>query len=96
MSTDKGSPLTFTPDVPGRWAVTFSFVGEGTPTEPWDLPVLGWAVVVTWNTEDQRETAVQPVVIDEDGRPSTVDLYLAEYRQEGEPVTWRIKPGGPA
>ena len=81
MNLDRDSILNFSPVDPDLWEVAIT--GE---TENWSLPVIGFAVVVSYNGKDDgelSESALNPVVIDEEGYPTPIQNYLNN---------WEIRP----
>ena len=63
------------------------FVGED---ERWSLPLIGWAVVVSWVAAPTYETAIEPLVLDnEDSGASTVRDYLRD--RTGSRVDWTVE-----
>lgn len=74
---DHGSALNFTPIPPGQYEVTFTAPDD----HQWTLPVIGFAVVVTYAAQedhDLSETGVRPVLIGEDGYVVTLPELLSE------------------
>lgn len=85
MRLTRGSVLSITPD--SRWTrALLRLESKGTAVEEWDLPFIGWAVVVTYVSNedpttdicDQYETDIEPVFLDDDGCTVT----LLELRKD--------------
>jgi len=87
-----GSILQFTPAA-GR----VSFVSGD---ERWDLPLIGWAVVVGWVAEKDLdsddlatyETGIEPVVLDDETGghyPYTMHHYLCD--RDAGTVRWAVE-----
>ena len=66
-----GSTLQFTPDHSDTYEVTFTT--EGITHK---LPIIGWAVVLQNYDYDGGFTAIEPVVIDDDGG---VPIVMHQY-----------------
>ncbi|MBM0233368.1 hypothetical protein JNW91_16800 [Micromonospora sp. STR1_7] len=76
MNLDRDSVTSFAPVDPDLYEVAFT--GED---ESWTLPVIGFAVVVTYAAQedhDLSETGVCPVLIGEDGYAVTLRDLLSE------------------
>lgn len=81
MNLDRDSILNFSPVDPDLWEVTIT--GE---EDTWTMPVIGFAVVVSYNGKDDGElgeTVLNPVVLDEEGYPSPIQQYLND---------WQVRP----
>jgi hypothetical protein len=82
MRYTNGSILSMTPA-----SGVVRFVTEG---ETWDVPLVGWAIVIDTYTdpEDQcKETSIEPVLLDTD--ISTCPMTLRDYRENFAPGAWR-------
>lgn len=75
-----GSVLSFTP---ASGEVAF-IVADG----EFRLPMVGWAVVVTWANASEVETDVQPVVIIPSGGP--LDVWSYVHTEFDTPPSWRV------
>ncbi|MFG1844904.1 hypothetical protein [Micromonospora carbonacea] len=77
MNLDTNSVTSFSPTDPDLWEVTFT--GE---VDTWTMPVIGFAVVVTYAGEDgvPSDTRTYPVVLDDSGMPVHVFEYLQEWK----------------
>lgn len=75
MTPTEGTILNLTPA-----AGTVEFTTKG---ESWTLPLIGWAVVVTYLGDEEEgagleyETSVHPVILAEDQYPETVPTFLS-------------------
>lgn len=84
-----GSAISFTPDHSGTYEVEFSCQGA----ENWREPIIGWAVVVVHEEEDENgalvhDTEIQPVVRDsDDGMAATIADYRANRNGF---IVWRL------
>lgn len=80
MRLTTGSPTHFTPE-PQNLTATFT----NTDGETWTGPIIGWAIVITWNNTDRgddaepddQETRIEPVILAENKYPRTVNDYVA-------------------
>lgn len=89
-----GSVLQFTAD----WGSTVEF-SSGYDT--WTRPMVGWAVCVDrtdyqgqdeYHDNSTIETRVEPVVLNEKGRPKTVTMYLVEQEDRRYEADWKVVP----
>ncbi len=86
MNLDRDSILNFTPVDPDLWEVTFT-----SKDDTWTLPVIGFAVVVSYNGKDDgelSESVLNPVVLDEEGFPAPVQQYLNDWETRPK---WALK-----
>lgn len=67
-----GSPLTFA-SAAGDWHV---HVRDGASGEEWNMPIIGWSVVVRHVGFSGVDTFIDPVVID--NRPTLLTDYLMD------------------
>lgn len=88
MNLGIDSVLSFSPVDPDLYEVAFS-PKDG---EKWELPVIGFAVVVTYGGSggEASETEIYPVVIDGESQPCTIWLYLENWGPESRPV-WVLR-----
>lgn len=90
MNLDDGSIVHFSPVNPDLWKVTFT--GE---VESWELPVIGFAAVVTYAAKDEGDkdaTRLYPVVLDDDGVIASVFEYLTDW--DAPRPSWKLKRAG--
>jgi hypothetical protein len=71
-----GSVISFTPDA--TWTAQFK-AGD----EQWEVPVVGWAVIVRHVDGGAMETDIEPIFLDEDLYPVTRLGYLADRPNAG-------------
>lgn len=83
-----GSILQFSPAPDGMHARFAPKDGAGADGREawWSHPIVGWAVYVRWVREDadevsdeDMETAMTPVILDDEGYPRTVPDYFLDY-----------------
>lgn len=86
MNLDKGSTLSFSPTDPDLWEVTFT--GEA---ETWNLPVLGFAIVITHGETNTglTDSKLLPVVLCDEGFPTHVYEYLQDW--DNPQPTWALR-----
>lgn len=90
MRYTEGSILQYTPQT-DTWLVEFK-----TDDQTWEVPVIGWAVVVVFtdwdehgNELDEMQTHIEPVLLDEiDATPALLREYL-DNRTKGIKHTLR-------
>lgn len=77
MNLGRESILSFSPVDPDLYEVAFT-VADG---ESWRQPVIGFSVVVVYAGKDgeSSDTHVYPVVIDDNGTPTNVLMYLEDF-----------------
>ncbi|MEU8220905.1 hypothetical protein AB0C47_34755 [Micromonospora taraxaci] len=81
MNLDRDSILNFNPVDPDLWEVAIT-----SETETWTLPVIGFAVVVSYNGKEDgelSESTLSPVILDEEGLISSVQQYQNN---------WEVRP----
>lgn len=89
MTPTIGTVLNMTPAA-GR----VSFLADGDDGEEWTLALVGWAVVVTYVSDDgtEYETGLDAVVIAEDRYPVPLSAHVREL--VGRVMYW-VEPSPP-